>query len=90
MSTPVWTTTAGKIASIDEQAAFLVQLEANTSDSTTIAYSLLSGSLPSGMELTSTGLLTGIPAEVYKEPDTPLWFVPRLEHKLQIELFILT
>ena len=50
MSTPVWTTTAGKIASIDEQAAFSVQLEANTSDSTSIAYSLLSGSLPSGMD----------------------------------------
>ena len=66
MATPVWTTTAGKIASIDEQVAFSVQLEANTSDSTAITYSLISGSLPSGMELTSTGLLSGVPAEVYK------------------------
>ncbi len=82
MSTPVWTTTAGKIASIDEQAAFSVQLEANTSDSTTIAYSLLSGSLPSGMELTSTGLLTGIPAEVYKR--TRYTFVVRATAGTQI------
>ena len=66
MATPVWSTTAGKIASIDEQSAFSLQLEANTSDSTAIAYSLIAGSLPSGMQLTSTGLLTGTPAEVYK------------------------
>ena len=55
MATPVWSTTAGKIASIDEQSAFSLQLEANTSDSTAIAYSLIAGSLPSGMSLTSTG-----------------------------------
>jgi len=66
MATPVWTTTAGKLASIDEQVAYSLQLEANTSDSTTIAYSVIAGSLPSGMRITSTGLLTGTPAEVAK------------------------
>ena len=66
MATPVWTTTAGKLASIDEQSAFSLQLEANTTDSTAITYSLIAGSLPSGMSLTSTGLLTGTPAEVAK------------------------
>jgi len=62
----VWTTTAGKLASIDEQSGFSLQLEANTSDSTAIVYSLIAGSLPSGMNITSTGLLTGSPAEVAK------------------------
>ena len=66
MATPVWTTTAGKLASINEQASFSLQLEANTTDSTAITYSLIAGSLPSGMSLTSTGLLTGTPAEVAK------------------------
>ena len=66
MVTPVWTTTAGKLASIDEQSAFSLQLEANTSDSTAIVYSLIAGSLPAGMSITSTGLLTGSPAEVAK------------------------
>ena len=66
MATPVWTTTAGKIATIDEQASFSLQLEANTSDSTAISYSVIAGSLPSGMQVTSTGLLTGTPAEVAK------------------------
>ena len=66
MATPVWTTTAGKLASINEQASFSLQLEANTTDSTAIVYSLIAGSLPTGMSLTSTGLLTGTPAEVAK------------------------
>ena len=66
MATPVWTTTAGKIATIDEQASFSLQLEANTSDSTTIAYSVIAGSLPAGMQVTTDGLLTGTPAEVAK------------------------
>ncbi len=66
MATPVWSTTAGKIASIDEQSAFSLQLEANTSDSTAITYSVIAGSLPSGMAVTSDGLLTGTPAEVAK------------------------
>jgi hypothetical protein len=66
MTTPVWTTTAGKLASIDEQVSYSLQLEANTADSTAITYSVIAGNLPSGMELTSTGLLTGIPAEVSK------------------------
>jgi len=66
MATPVWTTTAGKLASIDEQSAFSLQLEANTTDSTAITYSLIAGSLPTGMSLTSEGLLTGSPAEVAK------------------------
>ena len=82
MATPVWTTTAGRIASIDEQAAFSVQLEANTSDSTAITYSVIAGSLPSGMELTSTGLLTGVPAEVYKR--TRYSFVVRATAGAQI------
>tara|TARA_B100001057_G_scaffold263280_2_gene263449 strand:+ start:6916 stop:9429 length:2514 start_codon:yes stop_codon:yes gene_type:complete len=66
MATPVWTTTAGKIATIDEQIAFSLQLEANTSDSTAIIYSVIAGSLPAGMQVTTDGLLTGTPAEVAK------------------------
>ena len=70
MATPVWTTTAGKIATIDEQVAFSLQLEANDpvaiGDSTAITYSVIAGSLPAGMQVTTDGLLTGTPAEVAK------------------------
>ena len=70
MATPVWTTTAGKIATIDEQVAYSLQLEANDpvamGDSTAITYSVIAGSLPTGMQVTTDGLLTGTPAEVAK------------------------
>jgi len=66
MATPVWTTTAGKLATFAEDSSYSLQLEANTSDSTAITYSVIAGSLPSGMRVTSTGLLTGTPAEVAK------------------------
>jgi len=70
MATPVWTTTAGKLATIDEQVAYSLQLEANDpvdiGDSTAITYSVIAGSLPAGMQVTTDGLLTGTPAEVAK------------------------
>ena len=86
MATPVWTTTAGKLASIDEKVEFEQQLEANDpvdiGDSTAITYSVIAGSLPSGMELTSTGLLTGTPAEVAKR--TRYTFIVRATAGTQI------
>jgi len=82
MATPVWSTTAGKIATIDEQVAYSLQLEANTSDSTAITYSVIAGSLPAGMQVTSTGLLTGTPAEVAKR--TLYTFVVRATAGTQI------
>mgnify|MGYP003319807281 CR=1 FL=1 len=64
MSTPVWTTTAGKLGAIEELASYSLQLEANTADSTAVTYSVIAGSLPPGLQLTSTGLLQGVPFEV--------------------------
>jgi len=62
MATPVWTTTAGKLATINEQVAYSLQLDATNATN----YSMIAGSLPAGMQVTSTGLLTGTPAEVAK------------------------
>ncbi len=70
MATPVWTTTAGKLATFIEDSSYSLQLEANDpvaiGDSTAIVYSVIAGSLPPGVSLTSTGLLTGTPAQVAK------------------------
>ena len=86
MATPVWTTTAGKLATIDEQASFSLQLEANDpvalGDSTAIVYSVIAGSLPAGMQVTTDGLLTGTPAEVAKR--TRYTFVVRATAGTQI------
>ena len=62
MATPVWTTTEGKLATIQEQVAYSLQLDATHATT----YSVIAGSLPVGMQVTSTGLLTGTPAEVAK------------------------
>ena len=62
MATPVWTTTEGKLATIQEQVAYSLQLDATNATT----YSMIAGSLPAGMQVTSTGLLTGTPAEVAK------------------------
>ena len=39
----------GKLATIDAQVAYSLQLEANTADSTAVTYSVIAGSLPSGI-----------------------------------------
>ena len=62
MATPVWTTTAGKLATIDEQVAYSLQLDATNATT----YSMIAGSLPAGMQVTPAGLLKGTPAEVAK------------------------
>ena len=64
MAAPVWTTTAGKIASINERESYSLALEANDTDSTSLTYSLIAGSLPPGLELTSDGVIQGVPFEV--------------------------
>ncbi len=82
MSTPVWSTTTGKLATYQEDSSYSFQLEANTADSTAITYSVIAGSLPSGLTLSSTGLLSGIPAKVEKR--TKYTFVVRATAGSQI------
>ena len=64
MSNITWTTPAGSLDIINERDLFSKQLEANTNDSTNLTYSLIAGTLPPGIQLTSAGLLQGTPFEV--------------------------
>ena len=64
MANVTWSTPAGSLGIIDEGSAYSKQLEANTADSTSLAYSKIAGTLPPGITLTSTGLLQGTPSEV--------------------------
>lgn len=64
MAAPVWTTTSGKLASINERERYELALEANDTDSTSLTYSIIAGSLPPGLELTSAGVIQGVPFEV--------------------------
>jgi hypothetical protein len=63
---PTWTTAAGNILDTNETFAATVTIAATDPDAgSTIAYSVGSGSLPSGMSLnSSTGVISGTPAEI--------------------------
>ena len=64
MASPVWKTTGGLLAIINERDYYSVQLLAEDADSTALTYSKIAGTLPTGIELTSAGLLRGVPTEV--------------------------
>lgn len=59
-ASPVWTTAAGAITNAQAGSAYSFQLVASTgSAGGTLSYSLQSGSLPAGITLSSTGLISG-------------------------------
>ena len=64
MASPVWKTPSGKIDILQERRLYSFQLEAEDADSTTLTYSKIAGNLPPGIELTTSGVLRGVPFEV--------------------------
>jgi len=55
---PVWSTTAGSLGAI-QNGSVSIQLSATDDESNTITYSVTSGSLPTGLSLSSSGLISG-------------------------------
>ena len=55
---PVWTTAAGSLGEFS-QGAISYQLQATDEESNSLTYSLVSGSLPTGLTLSSSGLISG-------------------------------
>jgi hypothetical protein len=64
MAAPVWKTTAGLLGVINERDYYSVTLLAEDADSTALTYSKIAGTLPTGIELTTGGILRGVPTEV--------------------------
>ena len=64
MAAPVWQTTAGLLGVINERDYYAVTLLAEDADSTALTYSKIAGTLPTGIELTTGGVLRGVPTEV--------------------------
>lgn len=59
-TSPTWTTASGSLGAVTELTSASFSATATDADSDTIVYSLLSGSLPSGLSLnSSTGAITG-------------------------------
>jgi hypothetical protein len=54
---PTWNTTAGALADYTSTSSYSVQLSATDDD--TLTYSVVSGTLPTGLTLSSSGLISG-------------------------------
>ena len=61
MAAPIWLTAAGDLGIIPEEEYFEFFLDAYNPGGGTITYSLISGSLPQGIELDESGSIVGIP-----------------------------
>lgn len=55
---PVWSTAAGSLGTL-QNGSVSIQLSATDDESNTLSYTVSSGSLPTGLSLSSTGLLSG-------------------------------
>ena len=65
MTQPIWNTSAGSLGSFPALLALSIQLSASAqSPATSIQYTLLSGTLPTGISMSATGLISGTPALV--------------------------
>jgi hypothetical protein len=63
----IWLTPAGNLGTIPESVYYQAQLDAYNAAGGTLTYSLISGSLPSGLTFTSSGMISGIPNAVTTE-----------------------
>ena len=62
MAQPIWNTPAGSLGTYPANIALSTQLSASAvSPATTVTYILLSGTLPSGVTINSSGLISGTP-----------------------------
>lgn len=68
MTAPVWNTPAGSIGTYPSSIALSYQLSASPiAPATSITYTLLSGALPTGLSITSGGLISGTPNAVSED-----------------------
>jgi hypothetical protein len=56
---PIWSTSSGSLGTFDAGSAISIQLSASDDENTAITYTISSGSLPSGVTLSSSGLISG-------------------------------
>ena len=68
MAQPIWNTPTGSLGTFPATISLAVQLSASAvSPATSVTYTLLSGTLPSGLSITSNGLISGTPPLVTQD-----------------------
>jgi len=71
MSQPVWVTPAGDLGTVAENLFFQIPIEATDPDGGIPTYSLIAGRLPEGVQVTSNGLIEGVPQAYVSLRGTP-------------------
>lgn len=71
MAQPVWQTPAGSLGTIPEGIFFRIPLLAEDPDGSAIYYKLISGNLPSGIQVDVNGYIIGIPTSVVNIQGVP-------------------
>jgi hypothetical protein len=83
MAQPVWQTTAGSLGVIPEGVFYRQVLTATDPDSGPVTYSVIAGSLPSGIQCTTTGQIVGVP-----QATTTIQGVPTLVNQDVVSKFV--
>ena len=71
MAQPVWITPAGNLGVIPEGVFYQLNLEASNPDGA-VAFSLIAGALPDGIQLTANGAIVGVPVAAVRLQGVPL------------------
>ena len=71
MAQPVWITPAGSLGVIPEGIFYQQVLQAEDPAAGPVTYALIAGSLPSGIQLNSTGTVVGVPAATARVAGIP-------------------
>jgi hypothetical protein len=69
MAIPKWHTSAGLLDTVDERVAYTRSLSASDGDGDSLSFSVIAGSLPKGLILSTGGVISGFPLEVAKRTE---------------------
>ena len=64
MAQPQWITTAGSLGTIPEGIFYSVAVEAEADPNETVYYRVIAGELPTGIQVSTTGIIEGVPQNI--------------------------
>lgn len=90
MAQPIWITPAGSLGSIPEGIFYSTPLVATDPEANTVYYELIAGSLPPGIQINETGILTGVPKSQATIQGVPLDVTQSTTSKFAIRAYTTT
>ena len=87
MAQPVWITPVGSLGVIPEGIFYQQNLLAEDINGGTVTYELIAGSLPAGIQINSTGIVTGVPAAIARVSGVPLEVSEDVTNKFTVRAY---